>query len=126
MSWSNRTPKNTAAVDGGDGSPWPAILALLIVPLGVVAAHLLWPDSTLLKWIANMVALLVGAVYASVLHENLQGITRFSLPLSSILIVVLVGGALAPSYGWSSTGIVLASYALWCIVSGLVMRHSSR
>ena len=64
-------------------------------------------------------ALVVGAVLLSVLSENLAGRESFSLPLSNILLVVLVGGGLSLWWGWTSTLISLGIYGAFCVATGL-------
>ena len=69
---------------------------------------------------ANVVALLVGWVYLSVLAE--QPGTQFSMPFIWLLLIVPGGIAAFVFYGWWGTGAVLGAYALLCIVRRITER----
>jgi hypothetical protein len=66
----------------------------------------------------NIIVLLIGAFFLSVVYENIAGNKHFSLPILNILLVVIIGSILTIWHGWLSTGIVLGVYALICVFSG--------
>ena len=78
----------------------------------------------MLSLLAALGALLFGAIVLSVLYEAVAGNRSFSLPLANILLVVAIGGALFPFFRIKSTIAVLAVYAVWCLVGGLIDRRS--
>lgn len=54
----------------------------------------------MLELILVALILMIGAVLASVMQENLSGHTHFSLPFASILLVIILGIALFLLWGW--------------------------
>ncbi len=75
-----------------------------------------------LGFLLAMAALAVGSLLLSLLYEAIAGNESFSLPLASLLIVVVLGAVFFPFFGWTSTLTVLGIYAAGCIIGGLVDR----
>ena len=75
-------------------------------------------------WLANFLTLLVGSLLLSLLYEAIAGNKAFSLALSSICLVTLVGSVLAIRVSWKSTGILLGLDAVCNVVGALHDRGS--
>jgi hypothetical protein len=82
--------------------------------------------TTMLQLLANIAVLIVGSLFLSLVYEGVAGNESFSLDFGGILLVTVVGGVLAPWYGWISTGIVLGVWGLICVVGGLADRQRER
>ena len=75
--------------------------------------------------VLHVVALLVGSVLFSVMYETIQArgeTVGFSLPLSNILLVTVLGTVLSFWWGWYATVLTLAAYGLYCVIAGLLDR----
>lgn len=72
--------------------------------------------------ILHPVVLLFGSVLISVMYENIVGSESFSLPLSNILLVTVVGTVLSVWWGWTATLSTLGVYAVYSIVGGFADR----
>ena len=70
----------------------------------------------------HAVVLLFGSVVLSVMSENIARRDTFSLPLSNMLLVILVGTVLSVWWSWTATLSTLTVYAVFCIVTGLLDR----
>ena len=66
--------------------------------------------------------LLAGSFLFSVMSENIAGNESFSLPLSNIFLVTLLGSALSVWWGWAATLTALAIYGAFCVIGGLLER----
>lgn len=73
-----------------------------------------------------VIVLLIGAILASVMQENVSGNTRFSLSMLGPLLVVIVGGGLHLLWGWKASLGVLAAFWAWALLCGLVNRAQAR
>ena len=71
----------------------------------------------------SLVALLMGSLILSFLYELTAGNKKFSLPFLNIILVTVIGSALFPFFGFTSTVIILSIYGLWCVAGGLLERH---
>ena len=72
--------------------------------------------------ILHLMVLLFGSILISVMYENIARRETFSLPFSNVLIITLVGTALAVWWSWTSTLSTLTVYAVYSIVAGLYER----
>jgi len=97
-------------------------IALMSLTILFVVGHLVWPQATVLKYLANIVVLIFGSIMLSVFSENIQGNSSFSLPFIWILIVLILGVILFSIYGWISPMFVLGGYAVICVVGGVLGR----
>ena len=70
----------------------------------------------------HAVVLLLGSLVLSVMSENVAGRDTFSLPLSNILLVTLVGTTLSVWWSWPATLSTLTVYAIYSVVAGLLDR----
>lgn len=80
----------------------------------------------MLELILVALLLMIGAVLASVMQENLSGHTHFSLPFASILLVIILGTALFLLWGWVPSLAVLGAYWALCFLGGFSNRAESR
>ncbi len=76
----------------------------------------------ILIWIGALVVLLVGALILNGVSQSLQGRDRIFIHSGWIALILLVGGALFPFWGWTSTGWVLGLAAAWSILPPLAGR----
>ena len=70
----------------------------------------------------HAVVLLFGSLVLSVMSENIAGRDTFSLPLSNMLLVILVGTTLSVWWSWPATLSTLTVYAVYCIMTGRLDR----
>ena len=75
-----------------------------------------------LGWIGALVVLIVGAIILNGVSQSLAGRDTVFLHFGWVTLILLVGGALFPFWGWTSTGWVLGVAAAWSIVPPLVGR----
>jgi hypothetical protein len=97
-------------------------ISLMSLTIVFVVGHLVWPQVTVLKYLANIVVLIFGSIMLSVLSENIQANSSFSLPFIWIMIVLMLGVILFSIYGWISTLFVLGGYAVICVVGRVLGR----
>ncbi len=76
----------------------------------------------ILSWIGVLVVLLVGALILNGVSQLLEGRDRIFIHFGWVTLIPLIGGALFPFWGWTSTGWVLGVAAAWSIVPPLVGR----
>ena len=76
----------------------------------------------ILSWIGALAVLLVGAIILNFVGQSLEGRDTTFLHFGWVTLILLVGGALFPFWGWTSTGWVLGVAAAWSIVPPLVGR----
>jgi hypothetical protein len=118
----------TDATDHSDsedsGGGWCGI-ALMVVPLLVLAAHFYWRDILPLKLAAVGLALAAASIpvqglYWSIFDRSLRGAEEFSLHMGSTTFLAIVGVAVAFWWGWTGAGIVFGIYLLWSVIAGLI------
>ena len=61
----------------------------------------------ILSWIGALVVLLVGALTLNGVGQTLEGRDSVFIHFGWVTLILLVGGALFPFWGWTSTGWVL-------------------
>ncbi len=76
----------------------------------------------ILNWIGALVVLLVGAIILNVVGQSLEGRDTTFIHFGWVTLILLVGGALFPFWGWTSTGWLLGVAAAWSIVPPLAAR----
>ena len=76
----------------------------------------------ILSWIGALVVLLVGALTLNGVSQSLEGRDSVFIHFGWVTLILLVGGALFPFWGWTSTGWVLGVAAAWSIVPPLAGR----
>ncbi len=76
----------------------------------------------ILIWIGAMVVLLVGALILNGVSQSLDGRDTIFIHFGWVTLILLVGGALFPFWGWTSTGWVLGVAGAWSIVPPLASR----
>ncbi len=76
----------------------------------------------ILTWIGAMVVLLVGALILNGVSQSLEGRDTTFIHFGWVAAILLVGGALFPFWGWTSTGWVLGVAAAWSILPPLTSR----
>ncbi len=76
----------------------------------------------ILNWIGALVVLLVGALILNGVGQSLEGRDTIFIHFGWVTLILLVGGALFPFWGWTSTGWVLGVAAAWSIVPPLAGR----
>lgn len=96
--------------------------ALILLPVISILLHLKFPDNKLLNILANMFTLLPLSFLFSALSCVIAGEKSFSLPFLSIIFITVLGSLLCTWFGWKSTIIILAIYALFSIVGGFISR----
>ncbi len=74
------------------------------------------------SWIVALVVLLVGALILNGVGQSLEGRDSIFIHFGWVTLILLVGGALFPFWGWTSTGWVLGVAAAWSIVPPLASR----
>ncbi len=74
------------------------------------------------SWIVALVVLLVGALILNGVGQSLEGRDSIFIHFGWVTLILLVGGALFPFWGWTSTGWVLGVAAAWSIVPPLAGR----
>ncbi len=77
---------------------------------------------TILNWIGALVVLFVGALILNGVCQSLEGRDRIFIHSGWVTLIPLIGGALFPFWGWTSTGWVLGVAAAWSIVPPLAGR----
>jgi hypothetical protein len=73
----------------------------------------------ILNWIGALVVLLVGALVLNGVGQSLEGRDTIFIHFGWVAMILLVGGALFPFWGWTSTGWVLGVAAAGSIVPPL-------
>ena len=76
----------------------------------------------ILNWIGALVVLLVGALMLNGLSQSLEGRDSVFIHFGWVTLILLVGGALFPFWGWTSTGWILGVAAAFSIVPPLASR----
>ncbi len=76
----------------------------------------------ILIWIGALVVLLVGALILNGVSQSLDGRDTIFIHFGWVTLILLVGGARFPFWGWTSTGWVLGVAAAWSIVPPLASR----
>ncbi len=76
----------------------------------------------ILSWIGALVVLLVGALILNGVGRSLEGRDTTFIHFGWVTLILLIGGALFPFWGWTSTGWVLGAAAAWSIVPPLASR----
>ena len=76
----------------------------------------------ILSWIGALVVLLVGAIILNGVGQSLEGRDTMFIHFGWVTLILLVGGALFPFWGWTSTGWVIGAAAAWTIVLPLAGR----
>ena len=76
----------------------------------------------ILSWIGSLVVLLAGAITLNFASQSLEGRDSVFIHSGWVTLILLVGGALFPFWGWTSTGWVLGLAAAWSIVPPLAGR----
>ena len=76
----------------------------------------------MLNWIGALVVLLVVALILNGVGQSLEGRTTTFIHFGWVTLILLVGGALFPFWGWTSTAWVLGVAAAWSIVPPLAGR----
>ena len=76
----------------------------------------------ILSWIGALAVLLVGALILNGVSQSLEGRDTIFIHFGWVTLILLVGGALFPFWGWTSTGWVLGVAAAWSIVPPLAGR----
>ena len=76
----------------------------------------------ILSWIGALVVLLVGALILNGVSQSLEGRDSIFIHYGWVTLILLVGGALFPFWGWTSTGWVLGVATAWSIVPPLAGR----
>ncbi len=76
----------------------------------------------ILSWIGALVVLLVGALILNGVGQSLEGRDTTFIHFGWVTLILLIGGALFPFWGWTSTGWVLGAAAAWSIVPPLASR----
>ena len=79
-----------------------------------------------LGWLGALVVLLVGALILNGVSQSLEGRDSIFIHYGWVALILLVGGALFPFWGWTSTGWVLGVAAAWSIVPPLAGRPPGR
>jgi hypothetical protein len=74
------------------------------------------------SFVAALAALLFGALFLNFASQGLEGRKTYFLHFGNVALVVVVGGALFPFWGWSSTGWVLGVAALFSMLPPLCGR----
>ncbi len=77
----------------------------------------------ILSWTGALLVLLVGALILNGVGQSLEGRDTIFIHFGWVILILLVGGALFPFWGWTSTGWVLGAAAAWTIVPPLASRH---
>ncbi len=80
----------------------------------------------ILTWIGSLAVLLFGAVMLNVIGQSLEGRDSTFIHFGWMTVIVLVGGALFPIWGWTSTGWLLGVAAAWSIIPPLADRLLGR
>ncbi len=75
-----------------------------------------------LGWLGALAVLLVGALILNGVGQSLEGRDSVFIHSGWVTLILLVGGALFPFWGWTSTGWVLGLAAAWSIVPPLARR----
>jgi len=75
-----------------------------------------------LGWLGALAVLLVGALILNGVGQSLEGRDSVFIHSGWVTLILLVGGALFPFWGWTSTGWVLGVAAAWSIVPPLAGR----
>ena len=70
----------------------------------------------ILTWIGALGVLLVGALILNGVGQSLEGRATTFIHFGWVTLILLVGGALFPFWGWTSTGWVLGVAAAWSIL----------
>ncbi len=76
----------------------------------------------ILSWLGSLVVLLVGALILNGVGQSLEGRDSIFIHFGWVALILVVGGALFPFWGWTSTGWVLGVAAAWSIVLPLAGR----
>lgn len=69
----------------------------------------------MLSFIGALVALLLGALILNFASQQLEGRKTFFLHFGWLTSVVVIGGALFPFWGWTSTAWVLGASTAWSV-----------
>lgn len=100
-------------------------MPLLLVPLLVVVAYLLWPEAALVRLGAVAAVLAVAHIMCEGLYEAVtsRGTSHeFSPHFGNFLLVVVLGTVLAVWWGWRSTAVIVTLDLAWHLLSGLLGR----
>lgn len=100
-------------------------LGLVLVPAGLLSAHLLRPDVTVLRLGAVAAVLAVAHIWCESLYAAVMsgGTAReFTLHFGHCLLVVVIGTVVAVWWGWRSTAVVVALDCAWQGLGGLLDR----
>ncbi len=79
-------------------------------------------SEVILSWLGSLVVLLVGALILNGVGQSLEGRDSIFIHFGWVALIVVVGGALFPFWGWTSTGWVLGVAAAFSIVPPLARR----
>ncbi len=80
----------------------------------------------MLKFILNIVTLVVGSTLFSVMYEMIAGNRSFSLPFGNILLATLIGAVMFLFGGWVSTVAVLGLYGVYCLIGAFADRSGGQ
>ncbi len=73
----------------------------------------------MLSFAGALVTLGLGALVLNFVGQGLEGRTTVFLHFGWLTLVVLIGGALVPFWGWTSTAWVLGVATVWTVVPPL-------
>ena len=75
-----------------------------------------------LSFVGALLALVLGALVLNFGAQSLEGRDTMLLHFGWVALILLIGGALFPFWGWTSTAWVLGVAALWSLLPPLVQR----
>jgi len=78
----------------------------------------------ILSMLGALVSLLVGALILNFVSQGLEGRKTYFLHFGFVITILVVGAAVFPFWGWTSTAWVLGVAALWSILPALWQRFS--
>ncbi len=75
-----------------------------------------------LSFVGALLALVLGALVLNFGAQSLEGRDTMLLHFGWVALILLIGGALFPFWGWTSTAWVLGVAALWSLLPPLLRR----
>ena len=79
----------------------------------------------ILSFVGALFALGVGAIFLNFVSQSLEGRKTVFLHFGWLTLILVVGAALFPFWGWTSTGWVLGTATLLSVVPALWVRLTS-
>jgi len=76
----------------------------------------------ILNFLGALASLLLGALILNFVSQGLEGRKTYFLHFGFVIVILVVGGAVFPFWGWPSTAWVLGVATLWSILPPLWQR----